>query len=111
MFGHSVLDLESTFQDIILKYDFETLVLLPEGKKRREFVHDCWVIAQASENQEFMKSISLDPSFFITRDDLLQLLQMKDDKMITHLLKKDIFLNIREDVSYKLVKIKETEVD
>lgn len=39
------------------------------------------------------------------------LLKTKDDQMIQHMLKNEIMLNIREDVSYKLVKIKGSQVN
>jgi hypothetical protein len=29
------------------EYDFMSVVMYPELKNRREFVHDCWVIAKA----------------------------------------------------------------
>ena len=50
--------------------------------------------------------VSNDPYFYITRDDILQLLKTKDDQMIQHMLKNEIMLHIKEDMSYKLVKIK-----
>jgi hypothetical protein len=39
------------------------------------------------------------------------LLKTKDDQMIQHMLRKECMLHIREDVSYKLVKIKGAQVN
>ena len=98
--------MEKTFVRMILEYDFMSLVMYPELRKRREFVHDAWLIAKMAENTELKVAISNDPYFFITREDILVLLQTKDDQMISHMLKNEIMLHINEDVSYKLVKIK-----
>jgi hypothetical protein len=103
--------METTFKRMILEYDFMSLVMYPELKKRREFVHDAWLIAKMTENTELKIAISNDPYFFITRDDILQLLKTKDDQMVHHMLKHEIMLHIREDVSYKLVKIKGAQVN
>ena len=80
--------------------------MYPELKQRREFVHDSWLIAKMTENTELKIAITNDPYFQITRDDILTLLRTKDDQIIHHMLKHGIMLNIKEDVSYKLVKIK-----
>ena len=48
-----------------------SLVMYPELKKRREFVHDAWLIAKLTENMELKLAISNDPYFYITRDDIL----------------------------------------
>mmetsp|Transcript_17619 Transcript_17619/g.27263 ORF Transcript_17619/g.27263 Transcript_17619/m.27263 type:complete len:92 (+) Transcript_17619:477-752(+) len=88
-----------------------SLVMYPELKKRREFVHDAWLIAKLTENTELKLAISNDNFFYITRDDILQLLKTKDNQMINHMLENKITLHIREDVSYKLVKIKGAQVD
>ena len=100
------LYMENIFKRMICDYDFMSLVMYPELKKRREFVHDAWIISKLTENGELKIAISCDPYFYITRDDILQLLKTKDDTMIKHMLEHEIMLNIREDVSYKLVKIK-----
>jgi len=68
--------------------------MYPELKKRREFVHECWIIAKATENEELKKALSQDPFFYITRDDLLDLLVTHDDKMISHLIKEKVKLLI-----------------
>ena len=99
------------FRKMITNYDFMSVVMYPELKKRREFVHEAWIIAKMTENVELKIAISNDPYFYITRDDILQLLKTKDDQMIQHMLKHDIMLNVREDVSYKLVKIKGAQVN
>jgi len=96
---------------MILDYDFMSLVMYPELKKRRDFVHDAWTIAKMTENTELKIAISNDPYFFITRADILILLKTKDDQMVHHMLKHEIMLHIREDVSYKLVKIKGAQVN
>lgn len=103
--------MEKTFNRMILDYDFMSLVMYPELRKRREFVHDAWLIAKMTENTELKIAISNDPYFFITRDDILVLLQTNDDQMISHMLKNEIMLHINEDVSYKLVKIKGAQVN
>jgi len=71
--------MENTFKRIILDYDFMSLVMYPELKQRREFVHDAWLIAKMTENTELKIAISNDPYFQITRDDILALLKTKDD--------------------------------
>jgi len=53
--------MEATFKRMILEYDFMSLVMYNELKKRREFVHDAWVIAKLTENGELKLAISNDP--------------------------------------------------
>jgi hypothetical protein len=103
--------MEASFKRMMLEYDFMSVVMYPELKKRREFVHDAWLIAKLTENAELKVAISNDPYFYISRDDILQLLKTKDDQMIEHMLKNEIMLHIRENVSYKLVKIKGAQVN
>ena len=103
--------MDSIFKRMINEYDFMSVVMYPELKKRREFVHDSWKIAKLTENTELKIAISNDPYFYITREDILNLLQTRDDDMIQHMLKNEIILHIREDVSYKLVKIKGAQVN
>jgi hypothetical protein len=103
--------MEATFKRMMLDYDFMSVVMYPELKKRREFVHDAWLIAKLTENTELKIAISNDPYFYISRDDILQLLKTKDDKMIEHMLQHEIMLHIKENVSYKLVKIKGAQVN
>ena len=71
---------------MVNKYDFMSVVMYPDLKCRREFIHDCWTIAKACENEELKLAISADVFFYLTRDDLLELLKTHDDKMITHIL-------------------------
>lgn len=68
------------------EYDFMSIVMYPDLKNRREFIHDCWIIAKATENEELKMAVSKDSYFYLTRDDLLQLLRTHDDNMITHIL-------------------------
>ena len=56
---------------MITTYDFMSVVMYPELKKRREFVHDAWIIAKHAENTELKIAISNDPYFYITRMDIL----------------------------------------
>lgn len=99
------------FKKIILDFDFMSLVMYPELKNRREFVHNTWFVAKITENTELKLAVSNDQYFYITRDDILKLVETKDDKMIQHMLKNEIMLHIREDISYKLVKIKDGQVN
>jgi|APSaa5957512535_1039671.scaffolds.fasta_scaffold111236_2 hypothetical protein len=73
------LFMESTFKKMILDFDFMSLVMYPELKNRREFVHNAWFIAKLTENTELKIAISNDPYFYITRNDILKLLVTKDD--------------------------------
>ena len=59
-----------------------SLVMYPELKSRREFVHNTWFVAKITENTELKIAVSNDPYFTITRDDILKLLETKDDQMI-----------------------------
>lgn len=55
---------------MILKYDFLSVIMYPELKSRREFVHDAWLIAKYTDNFELKMAISKDPYFYITREDI-----------------------------------------
>jgi glutathione synthase/RimK-type ligase-like ATP-grasp enzyme len=103
--------LEEIFKKITSTYDFMSIVMYPTLNSRREFIHDCWLIAKATENDELKVAISKDPYFYLTREDLLALLRTEDNTMITHILKTNCNLNIREDISYKLISIKGAQVD
>ena len=103
--------MEATFTRLINDYDFVSLVMYPELQKRRDFVHDAWLIAKISENQELKLAISQDSYFQITRFDILMLLKTHDNAMIQHMLKQETMLNINEDISYRLVKIKGAQVN
>ena len=98
--------LEEIFKKISMTYDFMSIVMYPTLNSRREFVHDCWMIAKATENEELKLAISRDPYFYLTREDLLALLKTEDNMMITHILETNCKLHIREDISYKLISIK-----
>ena len=91
---------------MVSKYDFMSVVMYPDLKNRRDFIHDCWIIAKNSENEELKLAISADQYFFLTREDLLTLLKTHDDKMITHILDTNCKLLCEEDISYKLIAIK-----
>ena len=103
--------LEELFKKITTTYDFMSVVMYPTLNSRREFVHDCWIIAKSTENDELKLAISRDPYFYLTREDLLVLLKTADNSMITHILETNCKLNLREDVSYKLIAIKGAQVD
>lgn len=96
---------------MMTEYDFMSLVMYPNLKNRREFIHQCWVIAKGTDNLEFKIAVSNDRYFYITREDLLVLLRTKDKKMISHVLSNKCRLQIRDDIGYKLVQIKGTQVD
>ena len=102
---------ELKFKEMIQQYDFMSVVMYPELKSRREFIHDCWIIAKASENEELKIAITADFYFFLERGDLLELLRTHADKMITHILDTDCKLNCKEDISYRLIAIKHGQVD
>ena len=63
-----------------------SIIMYPELRARREFVHDCWIIAKGTENQELKVAVSRDPYFYLNREDLLVLLYTHDDVTITLLL-------------------------
>jgi hypothetical protein len=95
----------------MVDYDFMSVVMYPDLKNRREFIHDCWIIAKAQENDELKLAVSEDPYFYLTRDDLLNMLKTHDNKMITHVLEIKCMLQIKEDQGYKLISIKGAQVD
>jgi hypothetical protein len=105
------VNLDKIFRRMILDYDFMSVVMYPELRKRREFVHDAWIIAKTTENLELKVAIADDPYFYLKRTDILTLLKTEDDHMIHHVLLHEINLYIDEDVSYKLVKIKGAQVN
>lgn len=43
---------------MILKYDFFTIIIYPDLKERKLFVHDAWDIAKFTENYELKMIIS-----------------------------------------------------
>jgi len=83
-----------------------SLVMYPDLLNRRDFVHDCWIIAKETDNQELKIAITADPFFYLTREDLFNLLVTHDDAMITHILNNDCNLLLKDDIGYKLIAIK-----
>ena len=63
--------IETVFKRLIAEYDFMSVVMYPELQKRRDFVHDAWLIAKSTENNELKIHISNDPYFFINLNDCL----------------------------------------
>ena len=102
--------MEATFKRMVSN-DFMTLVMYPDLKKRRDFVHDAWVVAKLCENTELKIAVCMDPFFYITRDDILLLLHTTDNNMINMMLANEVMLHIAEDASYKMVKIKDGQVN
>ena len=102
--------MEATFNRMISN-DFMTLVMYQDQKKRRDFVHDAWVVAKLCENTELKIAVCKDPYFYITRDDILLLLHTTDHNVINMMLANKVMLHITEDASYKMVKIKDGQVD
>ena len=80
--GSSESHLDVIFENLMFSYDFMQIVMYPTLKNRREFVHECWVIAKSRENLELKMAISTDPYFYLTREDLVALLITNDDAMI-----------------------------
>ena len=88
-----------------------SLVMYPELKRRREFVHDAWVIAKMSENTELKEAILCDPHFQLNRTDLLLLLKTRDNHIINLVLEKEVNLHVQEDEGYKIVDFKGGQVN
>ena len=74
------------FYKMIDLYDFMSIVMYPDLSNRREFIHDCWVVAQNCNNEEFKIELTKDPFFYLTREDLLQILKNNESHMIDHLI-------------------------
>ena len=107
-----VLDpLDLIFLKMMEEFDFMTVVMYEELKYRREFIHDCWIIAKSKDNDELKMAIINDPHFYLTREDLLILLKTNDHILITRILKHGCHLHVQEDISYKLIQIKHQQVD
>ena len=98
--------MEECFKNMMFKYDFLSVVMYPDLKNRKLFVHDAWTIAKLSENYELKIAISNDPYFFVTRSDIYLLIKTKDDDIIEHMLINKVNLKIEENISYTLVAIK-----
>ena len=59
--------LEKVFINLIKTVDFYSVIMYPELKNRREFIHEVWTIAKAAEKDELKVAVSLDPYFYLTR--------------------------------------------
>jgi hypothetical protein len=77
---------------MMFDYDFLSVVMYPDLKNRRNFVHDAWIIAKYTENFELKLSILNDPYFYITREDIYQLIRTHDDEIIEQMLKIQVAL-------------------
>lgn len=84
--------LEQCFDNLLNNFEFLSVVMYPDYKNRRNFVHEAWLIAKFTENFELKMAISKDPYFFLTRLDILQLIRTSDDDMIEHMLKIQVAL-------------------
>ena len=96
---------------MINDYDFFSIIIYPDLKARKQFVHDAWEIAKFTENFELKLIVSKDPNFYLTRDDIFQLAHTNDDDMIEEILRRGTMLEIQDDISYRLVSIKKSKVD
>ena len=103
--------LEKLFKFMMIEFDFLSIVMYPSLKNRREFVHHCWKIAKAKENEELKRAVCSDQYFYLSRNDILVLLQTSDDDMITFILELDCKLHIDSDIAYKQIAIKHQQVD
>lgn len=93
------------------EYEFINIVMYPNLSGRREFVHKCWVIAKERENLEFKQSVAGDSSFYLTREDLLILTSTADNIMINYILELGCKLHVQENQGYKLISIKNQQLD
>ena len=96
---------------VIVGYEFLSVLMYHELYNRRKFIHDCWKLAQAANNDEFKKAVSEDKDFYQTRLDCHDLLKTGDDKFINHLLGNLVIHKIMEDVIFKLDSITKAQVD
>ena len=83
-----------------------SVVMYPELKHRREFVHVCWLIAKGTENEDLKIALSEDKFFYLFRDDLLVLLKTNDETMVTQILESECHLQLYTEIGYKLIAIK-----
>lgn len=88
---------------MINEYDFFSIIIYPDLKARKSFVHDAWEIAKFTENFELKMIIVQDPNFYLNRDDIFQLVHTEDNEMIEEILRLGVMLEIQDDISYKLV--------
>ena len=63
--------LKQCFKSMISNSDFYSIIIYPDLKARKEFVHNAWVIAKFTENTELKMLIIKDKYFYLTRDDML----------------------------------------
>ena len=71
---------------MLYKYDFFSIVVYPDLRARKLFVHDMWEIAKFTENQELKNIVAKDHFFYMTRDDVFQLIHTEDNQMINLML-------------------------
>jgi hypothetical protein len=45
---------------MINEFDFMSIVMYPDLEDRREFIHHCWIIAKATDNNELKMAVSRD---------------------------------------------------
>jgi hypothetical protein len=55
---------------MLYKYDFFSIVVYPDLRARKLFVHDMWEIAKFTENKELKNIVAKDHFFYMTRDDI-----------------------------------------
>ena len=75
---------------MMYKYDFLSIIIYSDFKARKLFVHDAWVIAKYTECYELKMTIINDKFFYITRDDIFQLIHSDDDEIIDHMLELEV---------------------
>ena len=95
--------LEVMFTELLDTFDFITIVMYEELRARRDFIHDCFLIAQATQSNELMSAITQDPHFYVTRDDMFELLRSENHAIISRLLEMSCKYLITEDKGYYLV--------
>lgn len=88
-----------------------SIILYPTLNNRREFIHNCWKIAQAKDNSELKQAVIRDPYFYLNRDDLLNLLIKYDNEIIQEVLKLKCSFHLTSDWDYKMISIKGGQVD
>ena len=96
---------------MLLKYEFINIVMYDELEDRREFVHDCFIMATLNRSEELMEALILDEHFYITREDLLILMQTNQNNIIRRLLAEGSKLLVQEGEGYYLVQIKKEQVN
>jgi hypothetical protein len=74
-------------------------------------VRDVWLYATQMSLVDFRHAISKDPYFFLTTQDMQQLIRSEDHHFIALLLQQNVKLKIEDHVSFKLVAVKKTQID